>query len=88
MRVWQLMQAIPKGTVLTYGDAATALNSAARAVGGACKANPIPLIIPCHRIVAKQSIGGFSGKTKGETIDLKMFLLQHEGVLSAKFTGI
>ena len=81
-RVWQLMIDIPAGEVISYGVAASQLQSAARAVGGACRANPIPLIIPCHRIVAKRGIGGFSGDTDGPSIDLKRRLLIHEGALS------
>lgn len=80
-KVWRMMCQIPAGETLTYGDVANSLNSAARAVGGACRANPIPLIIPCHRIVGKQGLGGFSGQTKGLTIDLKKLLLRHEGAL-------
>ncbi|GGA90668.1 methylated-DNA--protein-cysteine methyltransferase [Neiella marina] len=77
-RVWHHLQQIPVGEVQSYGDVAGLLGSAARAVGGACRRNPIPLFIPCHRIVAKQSIGGFSGHTSGQQIDLKTALLQHE----------
>lgn len=78
-RVWQLMQSIPAGEVLTYGEAARELRSSPRAVGGACRANPIPLLIPCHRIVSQQGLGGFSGQTQGREIQLKQWLLQHEG---------
>ncbi|MBD1391390.1 methylated-DNA--[protein]-cysteine S-methyltransferase [Neiella sp. HB171785] len=77
-RVWQHLQQIPVGQVQSYGEAAGLLGSVARAVGGACRRNPIPLFIPCHRIVAKQGIGGFSGQVSGQQIDLKNALLQHE----------
>lgn len=80
LRLWRHLQAIPSGHVETYGQAAEALGSAARAIGGACRANPIPLFIPCHRIIAKNGLGGFSGHTQGERIDLKRQLLHHEGV--------
>lgn len=80
-RVWQQMLAIKRGETLTYGEVANLLGSAARAVGGACRANPIPLIIPCHRIIGKQSLGGFSGQTQGQTLTLKERLLRHEGAL-------
>ncbi|MBW8192342.1 methylated-DNA--[protein]-cysteine S-methyltransferase [Neiella marina] len=79
-KLWCHLQAIPAGEVQTYGEVAKLLNSAARAIGGACRANPIPLFIPCHRIVAKGGLGGFSGHTQGERIDLKRQLLMHEGV--------
>ncbi|VAW93485.1 Methylated-DNA--protein-cysteine methyltransferase [hydrothermal vent metagenome] len=79
-RVWAVLQKIPAGKVKTYGEVAKQLNSSARAVGNACRANPIPLIVPCHRVIAKTGIGGFSGKTNGASIDRKRWLLAHEGV--------
>jgi len=79
-KVWAILQKIPPGEVKTYGDVAKQLNSSARAVGNACRANPIPLIVPCHRVVAKNGIGGFSGKLRGLTIERKRWLLEHEGV--------
>ncbi len=61
-KVWAAMLAIPKGETRTYGDIAKELASAARAVGGACGANPIPIIIPCHRVVGCAGhMGGYSG---------------------------
>ncbi len=76
--VWALMQRIPFGQTRSYGALATDLNSAARAVGGACGRNPIAIIVPCHRIVAAGSaIGGFSGGAGKET---KRWLLRHEGL--------
>ncbi len=76
--VWREMLKIPKGATKTYGDLSDTLNSAARAVGMACGANPIPVIIPCHRIVAANGLGGFSGQGGVET---KVELLRFEGVL-------
>ena len=76
--VWHLLLAIPGGTVQTYGELAYQLNQprAARAVGGACGANPIPLIVPCHRVVgANGSLTGFSGGMKW-----KIRLLRIEGI--------
>ena len=68
LRVWEAMQAIPYGQTRSYGDLARALDSAPRAIGGACGANPIPLIIPCHRVVAAGgALGGFSGGTGCDT---------------------
>ena len=78
-RVWQAMRAIPAGQTRTYGQVAQQLGSASRAVGAACRANPIPLFIACHRIVSQQGLGGFSGHSQGARIDLKQQLLTHEG---------
>ena len=55
------MQKIPYGETRCYGDLAAAIGSAPRAVGGACGKNPIPIVIPCHRVLAKGGIGGYSG---------------------------
>ena len=78
--VWKLMQAIPYGGTRAYADLARDLNSAARAVGGACGANPIPVIIPCHRVLAAGGkMGGFSG---GEGIPTKVALLRLEGAIA------
>jgi methylated-DNA-[protein]-cysteine S-methyltransferase len=75
-RVWQAMRDIPAGQVLSYGAIAAKLGSSARAVGGACGANPIPIIIPCHRVVgAASALGGYSG---GDGPDTKRYLLAHE----------
>lgn len=78
--VWARLQKIPPGEVKTYGEIATELNSSPRAVGNACRRNPISLVIPCHRVVSAGGIGGFSGQTKGEKISIKQQLLIHEGV--------
>ena len=76
--VWRAMQAIPAGETRTYGEIARAIASSARAVGNACGRNPIPIIVPCHRIVgANGGIGGYSGRGGAET---KRFLLGLEGV--------
>lgn len=78
-RVWNALQAIPVGTVRRYGDLATALSSSARAVGGACRDNPLPLLIPCHRVIAARGLGGFMGNA--QALEIKKWLLRHEGVL-------
>jgi methylated-DNA-[protein]-cysteine S-methyltransferase len=79
-KVWDLMQAIPYGGTRAYADLARDLKSAARAVGGACGANPIPVIIPCHRVLAAGGkMGGFSG---GEGIPTKVALLRLEGAIA------
>jgi len=77
-RVWNVMCAIPAGQTLTYGDVAKQLDSAARAVGGACGDNRIPLIIPCHRVVARGGIGGFMHTTGERELNIKRWLLAHE----------
>lgn len=79
-RVWQEMAKIPFGETMTYGQLADKSDSVARAVGGACGANPIPIIIPCHRVLGGGGkLGGFSG---GLGPDSKRALLEHEGVLT------
>jgi len=75
MRVLTAMQRIPFGETRAYGALASALNTAPRAVGGACGRNPIPIIIPCHRVLASGHMGGYSGHGGLET---KKALLRHE----------
>jgi len=79
-RVWREMQRIPVGETRSYGEVAKRLNSSPRAVGNACRANPVPIIIPCHRIVSKSGLGGYGGQTAGRNVKIKQWLLQHEGV--------
>lgn len=74
--VWSALSAIPWGAALSYGDLAEAIGKpgAARAVGGACARNPIPIIIPCHRVLGSGgSIGGYSG---GEGVKEKLLILE------------
>ncbi len=78
-RVWQAIAQIPCGQTRTYGELARIVSSGPRAVANACGANQLPLAIPCHRVVAKDGIGGFmQGKANG--LRIKQWLLQHEGV--------
>ena len=77
-RVWQAIHAIPSGKTLTYLEVARQLKSAARPVGGACGANRIPLVIPCHRVVASGGIGGLMHARGGEPIKIKQLQLRHE----------
>ena len=79
-RVWKFLTRIPTGSVLTYGEVAQHLDSGARAVGGACRNNPVPIVIPCHRVVAAGAIGGYCGNMKGRMLRTKCWLLRHEGV--------
>ena len=79
-RVWDSLSAIPVGESRTYGELARRLRTAPRAIGGACGANPIALLIPCHRVVGTHgSLGGFMGVTDGDPIAIKRWLLTHEG---------
>ncbi|PKU21771.1 methylated-DNA--[protein]-cysteine S-methyltransferase [Telmatospirillum siberiense] len=76
-KVWAVLQHIPYGSVMSYGQIALHIDSAPRAVGGACGRNPLPVIIPCHRVVAAAgSLGGYSGL---DGLDTKKFLLTLEG---------
>lgn len=77
--VWAVMCAIPPGDTLTYGDVARHIASSPRAVGAACGANPLPVIIPCHRIVgAGGALGGFAHAREGFLPGIKRWLLAHE----------
>ena len=79
-RVWAQLCEIPVGQVRSYGEIAELLSTSPRAVGNACRKNPIPVIIPCHRVVSKIGIGGFVGATDGDYLTIKRRLLKHEGV--------
>jgi len=83
LAVWEAMQRIPCGATRTYGDLARELGSSPRAVGGACGANPLPLVVPCHRVIAAGgAIGGFMGERgEGFEIAIKRWLLGYEGAL-------
>ena len=81
-RVWAGIAAIPSGQTRSYGELAQAVHSAPRAVGGACGANPYPLVVPCHRVVAAGGgMGGFARQRGGFLLDVKRWLLAHEGSL-------
>ena len=77
-RVWRALRRIPAGRTLSYGALAKKLTTSARAVGNACRANPVPIVIPCHRVVAANGAGGFMGKRSGSVLRLKHRLLEHE----------
>lgn len=77
-RVWRALQRIPSGRVVTYGALAATLSSAPRAVGGACRANPVPIVVPCHRVVARNGIGGFMGRRAGAAVTRKRRMIAHE----------
>jgi len=78
-KVWSLISAIPKGQTRTYGELAAQIGSGPRAVANACGANHLPLVVPCHRVVAKNGLGGFMGGKDGG-LKIKKWLLKHEGV--------
>lgn len=78
LRVWQALRAIPPGAPVTYGALARQLGTAARAVGQACGSNPLPILIPCHRVVAANGLGGFMHAASGAPLDVKSWLLAHE----------
>lgn len=78
--VWEQLRKIPAGETRTYGDIARVLNSGPRAVGNACRNNPLPVIVPCHRVVAAAGPGGYAGQTKGRNMEIKRWLLAHEGI--------
>ncbi len=80
-KVWQAMLAIPRGQTRRYGELAAELKSCAQAVGQACGANPIPIIVPCHRVVGRAGLGGFANHKSGVHLDIKRWLLKHEGAL-------
>jgi len=80
-RVWTQIAAIPPGHTETYGQVAKNLNNAPRAVGQACGSNPYPVVVPCHRIVATGGgLGGFARERGGFLLDVKRWLLRHEGI--------
>lgn len=77
-KAWRAMAAIPFGETRSYGEIAFEIGSGPRAIGGACKRNPIPILIPCHRVLAARgALGGYSG---GEGLATKRVLLKLEGV--------
>jgi methylated-DNA-[protein]-cysteine S-methyltransferase len=78
-RVWSALRQIPSGSTLTYSQLAEQLGTGARAVGNACRANPLPLIVPCHRVVSARGLGGFGGDAEGGRTAIKRWLLRHEG---------
>jgi len=79
-RVWRIVHEIPAGATLSYLQVAARARSAPRPVGMACGANRLPLVVPCHRVLAAHGIGGFMHSRKGPGIEIKRWLLAHEGV--------
>lgn len=76
-RVWHALLAVPHGTTTSYGALAARLGSVARAIGSANGANPIAIVVPCHRVIGNDgSLTGYAGG-----LDRKRWLLQHEGAV-------
>ncbi len=78
--VWNALLVIPVGRTMAYGELATILQSSPRAIGQACKKNPLTLFIPCHRVVGKANQGGYMGRANA--LQYKLALLQHESSIS------
>jgi methylated-DNA-[protein]-cysteine S-methyltransferase len=78
LKVWQAMRNIPCGSVQTYGELSKLVHSSPRAIGQACGNNPIPIVIPCHRVVSKTGLGGFMHSSEDSILDIKRWLLLHE----------
>jgi methylated-DNA-[protein]-cysteine S-methyltransferase len=83
-RLWSALQDVPVGDTATYGQLVKRLGmkGGAQAVGQACRRNPVPIVVPCHRILSQSGMGGYAGETGGEKLRFKQALLKHEG-----FTG-
>jgi methylated-DNA-[protein]-cysteine S-methyltransferase len=82
--VWREIASIPCGRTRTYGEIADRLHSSPRAVGGACGDNPLPLVVPCHRVVARDGLGGFMHRDGGFALAVKRWLLAHEGIVPVR----
>jgi len=80
-RLWSALCDVPSGNTATYGQLVKRLGmkGGAQAVGQACRRNPVPVVVPCHRILSQSGMGGYSGETTGEKLCLKQALLKHEG---------
>ncbi len=81
-KVLEQLQKIPYGETRTYGEIAKILKTSPRAVGNACRNNPLPIIIPCHRVVAANGIGGYDGARAGKLLKIKRRLLENEGSIA------
>lgn len=77
-RVWRVLRRIPAGRTRSYGELADSLTSGPRAIGGACRRNPVMIVVPCHRVVAQTGLGGFMGAVQGRALETKAWLLAHE----------
>jgi methylated-DNA-[protein]-cysteine S-methyltransferase len=78
-KIWRALQKIPVGKVTTYGELAKKLKTGPRVIGNACRLNPLPIIIPCHRVIAANGLGGYCGRSS-KAIRIKKYLLAAEGI--------
>ena len=78
LKVWEQIRKIPFGTTETYGEIANRIKSGPRAVGNVCRRNQLLLIVPCHRVVSVNGLGGFMGDADGSLVRRKEWLLNHE----------
>jgi methylated-DNA-[protein]-cysteine S-methyltransferase len=76
--VWACLARIPAGAPISYTELAGQVGSGARAVANACRANPFPVVVPCHRVVARHGLGGYAGQRDGWLLEMKAWLLAHE----------
>ena len=76
LKVWNRLRQIPVGETISYGELAHELNTSSRAIGQACRTNPLVLLIPCHRVVSRTGLGGYLGAQK--KLSIKSWLLEHE----------
>ena len=84
-RLWSALCDVPSGHTATYGQLVKRLGmrGGAQAVGQACRRNPVPIVVPCHRILSQSGMGGYAGETGGEKLRFKQALLKHEGSVHA-----
>lgn len=87
-QVWRALLNIAFGETVTYGALARQVNSGARAVANACRQNPYPGFIPCHRVVASNDAGGFMGQRSGKMVDLKCRILSYESATATRKSSI
>ena len=84
-RLWSALFDVSSGDTATYGQLVKRLGmkGGAQAVGQGCRRNPVPIVVPCHRILAQSGMGGYAGETAGEKLCFKQALLKHEGFVCA-----
>lgn len=79
-KIWRAIEMIPIGTAITYGALAKQLHTSPRVIGNACRANCLVILIPCHRVIGKNNLGGYCGSDQN-SLKKKTWLLQHEGAI-------
>ena len=77
-KLWDALCTIPRGKTMTYGALAERLGAEPRAIGQCCGDNRFPIVIPCHRVVSADGLGGFGHSTTGYLLEAKRWLLAHE----------